>query len=82
MVGGLSLVRCRHLPIAAAYNIMLFLLLLSGCQVSAGLLSEALMLLDLGMIPNSHIATKAIGYRQACAFLQVSQPCLAVHWIS
>jgi hypothetical protein len=34
-------------------------------------LREALLLLQLGMRPNSHVATKAIGYRQACEFMQV-----------
>lgn len=29
------------------------------------------MLLDQGMQPNTNIATRAIGYRQACEFLQV-----------
>lgn len=32
------------------------------------------MLLDLGLTPNSHVATRAIGYRQACEFMQVR------HW--
>eukprot|EP00878_Enallax_costatus_P043996 GHUV01052132.1.p1 GENE.GHUV01052132.1~~GHUV01052132.1.p1 ORF type:complete len:379 (+),score=154.70 GHUV01052132.1:476-1612(+) len=41
-------------------------------MVASGLLQEALMLLDMGMLPNSHIATKAIGYRQACEFLQTA----------
>eukprot|EP00879_Flechtneria_rotunda_P024197 GHRR01025645.1.p1 GENE.GHRR01025645.1~~GHRR01025645.1.p1 ORF type:complete len:151 (+),score=47.43 GHRR01025645.1:594-1046(+) len=30
------------------------------------------MLLNQGMAPNSNIATKAIGYRQACAFMQAA----------
>jgi len=44
---------------------------LSSPQVAGGLLSEALMLLDRGMQPNSNIATRAIGYRQALEFMQV-----------
>lgn len=40
-------------------------------QVAGGLLQEALMLWDRGMQPNSNIATRAIGYRQALEFLQV-----------
>lgn len=43
-------------------------------QVAGGLLQEALMLLDRGMQPNSNIATRAIGYRQALEFLQVGTP--------
>jgi hypothetical protein len=39
--------------------------------VAGGLLDEALLLLRLGMTSGSHVATRAIGYRQACAFLQV-----------
>lgn len=42
-------------------------------QVAGGLLSEALMLLDQGMAPNSNIATRAIGYRQACEFMKVRE---------
>lgn len=40
-------------------------------QVAGGLLSEALMLLDRGMQPNTNIATRAIGYRQALDFMKV-----------
>lgn len=43
------------------------------CQVAGGLLDEALLLLQLGLAPNSHVATKAIGYRQACEFMQVGE---------
>ncbi|WIA19790.1 hypothetical protein OEZ85_005701 [Tetradesmus obliquus] len=39
-------------------------------MVAGGLLDEALLLLQLGLAPNSHVATKAIGYRQACEFMQ------------
>ncbi|KAF6176105.1 hypothetical protein GIB67_000199 [Kingdonia uniflora] len=40
--------------------------MLSG---SDGILSEATQLLDLGLLPNSNSATKAIGYRHAMEFL-------------
>jgi hypothetical protein len=43
----------------------------AAAQVAGGLLPEALLLLQVGMAPNSHVATKAIGYRQACEFMQV-----------
>jgi tRNA A37 N6-isopentenylltransferase MiaA len=47
-------------------------------QVAGGLLPEALLLLQLGMSPNSHVATKAIGYKQACEFMQVKgEDCLS-----
>jgi hypothetical protein len=39
-------------------------------QVVGGLLEEALMLLDVGLPPNSNMATKAIGYRQAMTWWQ------------
>lgn len=39
-------------------------------QVVGGLLAEALMLLDAGLAPNSNMATKAIGYRQAMTWWQ------------
>lgn len=45
----------------------------SAPQVAGGLLPEALLLLRLGLSPNSHVATKAIGYRQACEFMQVER---------
>ncbi|KAF6256678.1 IPP transferase-domain-containing protein [Scenedesmus sp. NREL 46B-D3] len=41
-------------------------------MVAGGLLPEALLLLRLGMSPNSHVATKAIGYRQGCEFMQAA----------
>ncbi|KAK4439133.1 tRNA dimethylallyltransferase 9 [Sesamum alatum] len=38
-----------------------------------GLLSEAKWLLDLGLLPNSNSATRAIGYRQAMDFLLMAR---------
>ncbi|XP_051126889.1 tRNA dimethylallyltransferase 9 [Andrographis paniculata] len=38
-----------------------------------GLLSEAKWLLDLGLMPNSNSATRAIGYRQAMDYLLLSR---------
>ncbi|KAG8386393.1 hypothetical protein BUALT_Bualt03G0144200 [Buddleja alternifolia] len=38
-----------------------------------GILSEAKWLLDLGLLPNSNSATRAIGYRQAMDFLLLSR---------
>lgn len=38
-------------------------------QVFGGLLPEAAMLLEAGMAPNTTMATRAIGYRQACEWL-------------
>ncbi|GER53814.1 tRNA dimethylallyltransferase 9 [Striga asiatica] len=38
-----------------------------------GILSEANWLLDLGLMPNSNSATRAIGYRQAMDFLLMSR---------
>ena len=40
-------------------------------QVLAGLLQEAKMLLDLGLIPAQNCATRAIGYRISMEYLQV-----------
>jgi hypothetical protein len=48
-------------------------------QVAGGLLPEALMLLDRSMLPNTNIATRAIGYRQALDFMQASALSLVVH---
>ncbi|KAK4486680.1 hypothetical protein RD792_006739 [Penstemon davidsonii] len=38
-----------------------------------GILSEANWLLDLGLLPNSNSATRAIGYRQAMDYLLISR---------
>lgn len=54
----------------AVLNLVLHALLQ---QVAGGLLQEALMLLDRGMQPNSNIATRAIGYRQALDFMKVGE---------
>lgn len=34
-----------------------------------GILSEAKWLLDLGLMPNTSSATRAIGYRQVCFYI-------------
>lgn len=38
-------------------------------MADGGILNEAQWLLDLGLLPNSNSATRAIGYRQVCFYL-------------
>lgn len=59
----------QNMLVLTACNLCLFRSFF--CQVAGGLLPEALMLLDMGIAPNSNMASKAIGYRQATEFMKV-----------